>query len=186
MAVLLSGLFAIVIFGSYGSSRIQDTMRMMFSNPDLKDQTIHGFMTFVQHTVLSFIIIIGPLLAAVFIAAVLSNVMQVGFMLSGELIKPKLSKLNPIKGLERLFSVQSLAELAKSLLKLIIVGGTAYITISKEMENVSLTGELELGSIFYYILVTFFKIFLKCSLAMVALAAIDYGFQRWEFEKKSE
>ena len=184
VAVLLSGLFSIVIFGAYASSRIQDTMRMMFSSPDLKDQTIHGFMTFVQHTVLSFIIIIGPLLAAVFVAAVLSNVLQVGFMLSGELIKPKLSKLNPIKGMARLFSVQSLAELAKSLLKLIIVGGTAYLTISKEMENVSLTGELELGSIFYYILITFFEIFLKGSLAMVVLAAIDYGFQRWEFEKK--
>jgi len=184
VAVLLFGLFSIGIFGTYASSRIQDIMKNMFSNPSLSDLTIHGCMSFVQDMTVSFILIVGPLLAAVFIAAVLSNVMQVGFMLSGELIQPKFSKLNPIKGLARLFSMQSLAELIKSLLKIIIVGVTAYLTISKEMENVSLLGGLELGSIFYYILATFFKIILKCSLAMAVLAAVDYGFQRWEFEKK--
>jgi flagellar biosynthetic protein FlhB len=75
-------------------------------------------------------------------------------------------------------------ELLKSLLKLIIVGGIAYHVIEGEMKNVCLLGEMEPHSIYIYILNTFFKIFIKCTLAMILLVAVDYAFQRWEFEKR--
>lgn len=184
VAVLFSGLFVLGISGSFMLSKIQEMMKRIFSHPTINDQTVHGVMEFAQDPIITFIVIIGPLLAAVFIGAVLSNIMQVGFMLSGELIKPKLSKLNPFKGLKRLVSMQSLMELVKSILKLIIIGVTAYLTINHEMDNVSMLGELELGSIFYYIFAIFFKIFIRCTFAMAALAILDYGFQRWEFEKR--
>ncbi len=182
--VLFSGLLVLGLFGSFMFSKTQEVMQTILSNPTINDQTVYGVMKFSKHFILSFIVIIGPLLFAVFIGAVLSNIMQVGFMLSGELIKPKLSKLNPLKGLKRLVSMQSLMELVKSILKLILVGATAYLTIKHEMDNVSMLGELELGSIFYYIFATFYKIFIRCSIAMAVLAGIDYGFQRWEFEKR--
>jgi flagellar biosynthetic protein FlhB len=184
VAVLFSGLFIMGIFGSFMISKIYEMMERIFSNPTINDLTIQGVIEFVQNLIITFIIIIGPLLAAVFIGAVLSNIMQVGFILSGELIKPKLSKLNPFKGLKRLVSMQSVMELAKSIVKLIIIGTTAYLTITHEMDNVSMLGELEIGSVFKYIFATFYTIFLRCSIAMVVLAAIDYGFQRWEFEKR--
>lgn len=184
VTVLLSGLISLGIFGSYSVSQIQDLMKRIFSNPSLGHATAPDFMQFAQDIILAFIMIVAPLLAVVVIAAVLSNIVQVGFLLSGELIKPKLSKLDPLKGLARLFSMQSVMELIKSLLKLVIVGVTAYFSIRAEMENVSVLGDMELASIAYFILVTFFKIFLKCSLAMVGLVLIDYAFQRWDFEKR--
>jgi flagellar biosynthetic protein FlhB len=131
-----------------------------------------------------FILTISPLLAAVFITAILSNIVQVGFVLSGESIKPKLSKLDPIKGLGRLFSKQSFRELFKSLLKLAIVGGVAYLTIKAEMKNISLLGDMELNSIISFILLTIFKIFVRCTLAMIFLVVIDYAFQKWDYEKR--
>lgn len=184
VAVLFSGLFAMGIYGTFMLSKIQELMKSLFSNPTINDLSIHGIMEFSQNLIISFVVILSPLLAAVFIGAILSNVMQVGFMVSGELIKPKFSKLNPFKGLKRLVSMQSVMELLKSILKLLIVGVTAYLTINHEMDNVSMLGELELGSIFYYISATFFKILLRCSTAIILLAAIDYAFQRWEFEKR--
>jgi flagellar biosynthetic protein FlhB len=184
VAVLLTGLFTLGIFGAYVYSGIQAIMKEMLSNPLLKEPTISDFVVFFKNTIFSFIIIIVPLLAAVFIAAILSNVMQIGIVFSGELVKPKLSKMNPVKGLARLFSMDSLMEFVKSLLKLTVTGVTAYLCISKEMAGLFLLGELEVGSIFSYILATFYTIFLKCSLAMVILAVLDYAFQRWEFEKK--
>ncbi len=184
VAVLLAGLITLTLFGSFMYSHIQIIMKGAFSLPILNDLSISDFMVFAQRMINLFILVISPLLAAIFITAVLSNIMQVGFMLSAESIKPKLSKLDPIKGLGRLFSKQSFMELFKSLLKLAIVGGIAYLTIKSEMKNLTLLGDMELNSIIAYILLTIFKLFIRCTLAMIFMVVIDYAFQKWDFEKK--
>ena len=184
VAVLLASLITLTIFGSYMYTHIQAIMRGSFSLPILKDLNIPDFMVFAEKMITLFILTLSPLLAAIFITAVLSNIMQVGFMLSGESIKPKLSKLNPIKGFGRLFSKQSFMELFKSLLKLTIVGGVGYLTVRAEMKNIHLLGDMEFNSIIAYIFLTIFKIFIRCTLAMIFLVAIDYAFQKWDFEKR--
>jgi flagellar biosynthetic protein FlhB len=75
-------------------------------------------------------------------------------------------------------------EFFKSLLKLTIVGGVAFLTVKGEMKNFALLGDMELNLIFVYIFKIFFKIFIRCSLAMIILVIIDYAFQRWEFENR--
>ena len=184
VAVLLSGLITLTLFGSYIYSHIHSIMRESFSLIALTDLNIADFMAFAQEMINLFILAVTPLLATVFVTAILSNIMQVGFVLSGEPIKPKLSKLDPIKGLGRLFSKQSFMELFKSLLKLAIIGAVAYLTVRGEMKNVLLLGEMELNSIIAYILLTIFKIFIRCTLAMIFLVIIDYVFQKWDFEKR--
>jgi flagellar biosynthetic protein FlhB len=184
VAVLLASLITITIFISYMLTHIHTIMRSSFSLPMIRDFTVSHFMLFAQKMITLFIITISPLLAAIVITAILSNIMQVGFMLSGELIKPKLSKLDPIKGLERLFSKQSFMELFKSLFKLTIVGGVAYLTVRAEMKHVHLLGDMEFNSIIIYIFRTIFTIFIRCTLAMIFLVAIDYAFQKWDFEKR--
>jgi flagellar biosynthetic protein FlhB len=159
-------------------------MRESFSLIALTDLNIADCMVFAQEMINLFILAVTPLLATVFVTAILSNIMQVGFVLSGEPIKPKLSKLDPIKGLGRLFSKQSFMELFKSLLKLAIIGAVAYLTVRGEMKNLLLLGEMELNSIIAYILLTIFKIFIRCTLAMIFLVIIDYAFQKWDFEKR--
>jgi flagellar biosynthetic protein FlhB len=75
-------------------------------------------------------------------------------------------------------------ELFKSLLKLGIVGGIAFLSIKGEMNNLPFLGEMEVPSIVAYILQAIFKIFIRCAMAMILLVALDYAFQKWEFEKK--
>ena len=184
VAVILSALIVLTFFGPYIYSHIQIIMKGAFSLPMLNDLNIPDFMEFAQKMITQFILAISPVLAAIFITAIMSNIMQVGFILSGESVKPKLSKLDPIKGFGRLFSKQALMELFKALLKLTIVGGVAYLTIKGEIKNIPFIGDMELSSIIVYILITFFKISIKCTLAMVFLVIIDYAFQKWEFENR--
>ena len=184
MAVLLAALISLSLFGSFMYNHIQIIMKGAFSLTAVHNFNISEFSNYAQNIIGRFIILLSPLFAAIFITAILSNIMQVGFILSGESITPKLSKIDPIKGFGRLFSKQAFMEFIKSLLKLIIVGGIAYLTVKDEMKNVALLGDMELNSIFVYILKIFFKIFIRCSLAMIILVIIDYAFQRWEFENR--
>jgi len=184
VTVLLSALVALSFFGSYMYSHIQLIMKGAFSLPMMNDLNISEFMKFSQNIIGHFILALLPLFAAIFVTAILSNIMQVGFVVSGEPIIPKLSKIDPIKGFGRLFSKQAFMELCKSMLKLTIVGGVAFLTVRGELKNFVLLGDMELSSIFVYILNIFIKIFVRCSLAMIVLVIFDYAFQRWEFENR--
>lgn len=186
VAVLMSALVALTLTGSYTYAHIQSIMQGTLSLPLLDDLSVPNFIGFAHAVTVRFLLALCPLLAAVFITALLSNIMQVGFLFTGESIKPKLSKLDPIKGFGRLFSKQSFMEVFKSLLKLVIVGVIAYYTIKDEMKNVAALGQMELISIWIYILKIFFKIFIRCALAMVFLVVLDYAFQKWEFENKNK
>jgi flagellar biosynthetic protein FlhB len=184
VAVLLAALIVLSLFGSYMYSHVQIIMKGAFSLPTMNDLNISDFMKYAQDIISRFIMLLSPLFAAIFITAILSNIMQVGFIMSGESIKPKFSKIDPIKGFGRLFSKQALMEMFKSLLKLTIVGGVAFLTVKGEMKNFSLLGDMEPNLIFIYILNIFFKIFIRCSMAMIVLVIIDYVYQRWEFENR--
>lgn len=68
-----------------------------------------------------------PVLIIVLIAAVLSNVVQSGFLLAPEVLNVKLDRINPLEGLKKMFSANSLVELFKNLLKVVAVGAVIYL-----------------------------------------------------------
>jgi flagellar biosynthetic protein FlhB len=184
VAVLLAGLVSMTVFGSYLYSHIGFIMREGLSFCTISDLSVPDVLLLSKKMIGLFLLAILPVLIAVFLAAVFSDVMQVGFMASGELIRPNLSKIDPIKGFGRLFSIQSVMEVFKSLVKLAIVGAAVYFTVRSEMKNVQFLGDMEVNSIVGFILRTMFKISLRCILAAVVLVAMDYAFQKWDFERK--
>lgn len=66
-----------------------------------------------------------PILGALAMAAVLGSIALGGFLISAEALKPQFGRLNPAKGLGRMFSMQTLVELAKAIAKALLVGGIA-------------------------------------------------------------
>jgi flagellar biosynthesis protein FlhB len=184
VAVLLSALMVLSFFGSYMYNHLQIIMKGAFSLPTMHDLNVSEFMKYAQNIISRFIMLLLPLFGAIFITAIVSNIMQVGFIISGESLKPEFSKIDPIKGVGRMFSKQALMEFLKSMLKLIIVGSIAFVTVKAEMKSFYLLGDMETNAIFIYILKIFFKIFIRCSMAMVVLVIIDYIFQKWEFENR--
>lgn len=184
VAVLLAGIVTVVLFASYMNTHIQTIIKEGFAYIPIKKLNLQDFMIFARKMLWLFFLTISPLFASIFIAAIFSNVMQIGFRLSAESIKPKLSKLNPLKGFERLFSKQAFMELFKTLLKLATVGGVAYLMVKGEMKDVDKLWEMEINSIVTYTLIMIFKISIGCTLAMILLVVIDYSFQKWDFEKR--
>jgi flagellar biosynthetic protein FlhB len=133
--------------------------------------------------VYEFFIFIAPLLMTVLIAGILANFIQVGFVFSAEALEPKFSKIDPVKGFQRLFSLKSFAELAKSILKLCIVSYVAYVTVKGEIECLPSLMDRSVGGIMVYMGEISFKIILRTSWVLIVLAILDYVYQRWEYEK---
>ncbi len=122
-----------------------------------------------------------PLLLAVFAAAFISSVIQVGFQISWEAIEFKFSKLNPISGLMNKLSLTSVVELFKSIFKLVIVFSVAYVVIKGELNNILRLYDHGVSFILLYIMKISFSIAIKTLLIILFLAILDYLYQKWKF-----
>jgi flagellar biosynthetic protein FlhB len=128
-------------------------------------------------------LILIPFFVPVMIAGIAGNIGQIGFEMHGQPMRPKLTKLNPISGMKKFVSLKSLVEMVKSIFKLAFVGGIAYGVILKETEKFPGLMQQEVGEILFFIGMVAFKIFFFVCLAFIVLAAFDYLYQRWQYEK---
>ena len=183
VGILVAGLIFFYFGGSNLLLKTMDVMTAGFREVGQVHLTQDSVTAIITHYIFKGFGILFPLLIAVLIAAILGNVLQFGFMFSTQSIEPKLEKISPAKGFKRLFSVRSLAELVKSILKICIISGVAYIIISDEFNNLIPLADQSIWGIFSYIGGVCFKLLLAMTVILVFLAALDYAYQRWEFEK---
>lgn len=157
------------------------TTFMMIAEPD--PDKIGGFERYV-YVMSVFAKVMLPLLAVAFITAVLANVAQIQFLFSTESLNPKLSKINPIEGFKRIFSAKSLMEFAKQTAKLIIVGYICYKVISAEISKLVYSSTWDLNVTLMFLKKICFRIIGYSIVAMVAIAVVDYMFQKKQFMKQ--
>lgn len=122
-----------------------------------------------------------PLLAVSFLAALVAAVMLGGMTFS---LSFKLEKLNPLTGIGRLFSMQSAVELFKSVLKVVFIGGVAWVLLrglSDDILGLSLQTPEEAVENSAGMLTWFF---LVVSLPLVLVAMIDVPWQLWSHHKQ--
>jgi flagellar biosynthetic protein FlhB len=122
-----------------------------------------------------------PVLAVAFVAAILGNVVQVGFLFTAKPIIPDFSRVTPHFGrwFSRSFgSPEALFNLAKALVKIVLIAVIAFLNIRAEIPHLT---RLAMEPFFTGISVIAriaFRILLEAALAMLAFSAIDYWFQR--------
>ena len=182
--ILMFALGALYFAGPYSYHALRNLVRELLQGI-ASAATIHpaGLHHLLGEIMGQFALVVTPLMVAVFVAGLAANIAQVGFMVTGEALSPKFSKINPIQGLKRLFALRSLVELTKSLLKIMLVGGIAYLVVAREVDQFPGMIQVDVPVLFNYIGRLAFKVCLNVAIAMLLLAALDYGYQRWQFEK---
>jgi flagellar biosynthetic protein FlhB len=182
-SVMLMGLLLFYLLGGYVYLQTAAMLRSYLGNLSF-DLAGDGTRLLMWRSMRAFLSICWPFMAGLSVVALLSGWLQVGSAVSGEGIKPDLDKINPLKGLQRLCSKNSLVELVKSLAKIAIVGYIAWRVVRQELVNLVPLSEQGVWQITSYIgLVCLRMVFWTC-LAMAGLAVLDYGFQRWQHEKR--
>ena len=118
------------------------------------------------------------------IAGIVGTVALGGFNFSWKAVQPKASKLDPIQGIKRMFSVQSLVELLKSILKVALVGGVATLVLLYYLPTLEdLTFE-STGTALTHTVEILLWAFIFVSSSLVIIAAIDVPFQAWQHKDK--
>lgn len=110
-------------------------------------------------------------------------VLQNGVMFTGKSLAPDINKINPVEGFKRIFSLNSVAELLKSLVKVFVLGFVVYQAVADEWRNMPFLADAEVTTSLSYIGSVTLKIMWRTVWVLAAIAALDYLFQRWNFER---
>jgi flagellar biosynthetic protein FlhB len=182
--ILMTALAFFYFAGSWMFWSISEFIGGVYQNIDtLRINTTADFSAFSVEIFKKLFSILIPFFLPILVAGAVGNIGQFGFEMHLEPIRPQMTKLNPISGVKKLFSLKSLVELAKSIMKILIVGGIAYGLIKAEMEGFPPLMQLGVGQILLLIAKAAFKIIFLVCLALIILAFLDYIYQRWQHEE---
>ncbi len=135
-----------------------------------------GVFEFLAASVLPFMLLIT-------IAALFFNVVQVGFLMTPEVLQPKLSRLNPLEGAKRILSVRGLVKLAVSLGKLAVLVAISVWWITSQLPHFLELGGAEPSQVMVAIGSSLVKLAFLLSLALLVLGLLDFAFQKWKYEQ---
>ena len=127
--------------------------------------------------------ILWPILLLAVLSGVLVHVMQTGFLLTTETLKPKLNRINPIEGFKRIFSSRTLAELFKSTIKVAGLSYLVYSVYSGILAGFPSMARMDIEGAFLQVMHTALKLGIQMGAVLGVVAALDFFYQRRKHEK---
>ena len=154
---------------------IESAVTQPWSGAQLERLRVEGFKTFAA--------VLAPLLGSVFFAALAINFVQAGSVFTLDPLKPTFSKLNPLEGFKRMFSMKGIVALVKSTVILIAVFYLAYQVMKASLRPMLLTSSADLLKSYEFAQGVVATLLMRTVLFMVVVGGADFMYQRWQFNK---
>lgn len=116
-----------------------------------------------------------------FIAVV--HFIQTGFLVTASPLSPDLSRIDPIKGIKKFFSLNMLFEAIKGILKLIVLGAMLYLVIRTELVNLPLLVDMDVNNIAEYSFHQITRLLMIAAIVLTIFAFADFAYQNWQHER---
>ncbi|CAA0090668.1 Flagellar biosynthetic protein FlhB [Zhongshania aliphaticivorans] len=181
MMVTVGGAAMLVFTGGELALALKELLASSLSSDFLLIESESQIVSALYKTLVTGLLTIWPILAIALLAVMVSSTILGGWTFSLS-VKPE--RMDPIKGVGKIFSLRSLGELAKAIMKMIFIGAAAVLLLSGMADDILALGlqapkQAIVNSA--SLLVWFFFV---VSLPLVAIAAIDVPWQLWNFNKE--
>ncbi len=183
--------FFIILRVGYGfiGTNFQSIFGRVYNNIPNVARTYAGFLpvayirSILNNALLTILFICAPFFIVGFIVAFVSDLVQVGFKPTSKPLQPKLSKLNPISGMKKIFSTRKLFELAKSILKLAIMAIVIITFFNGREESLFLLYDMPLQKAIGLMGNLIIELGIRIAAAYMVIAFADLIYQRRKFNK---
>ena len=185
MATLLGGYAILQLLSNVCVEKLGQFMSHCFAvsgTPGL--QLEDTFSEMVTQMILAFLQTVGILAAVVVLLAVVATFFQTKMLVSGEALKPKFSRINPIQGFKRLFSLRSVVETLKGVIKITVLLLIIYLDLTGMFRESSKYFYTDLSTAASHLFQCISNLILHISLAFGAIAALDFMYQWWDYERQ--
>ncbi len=182
---------AFVLFAAFATMRVagprlwsglEGLMRQSFAHLDQDQVNIELTAIVGEELVWRAVMLLLPLLLAIVAIGVIGGVAQTGGVLSLQPLKPQVSRVNPLKGLKRVFaSKQAAMNFVKSVAKFAVLGGISALTLWERSDEIAALGLASpLGESTRTLTAIGFDLTLRVLIALLLMAALDFIFQRYD------
>ena len=124
-----------------------------------------------------------PVLGLLMLAGIVVNLFQVGFLFLPQKLMPDVSRLNPLSGLKRIFSLSSFMHLGFGIFKIGLIAAVACICLNSERDKLLGLMDLAVPQIAGYLIEVLLWTGIKIAFVLVLLAVLDFGYQWWQHER---
>ncbi|MFC1234325.1 flagellar biosynthesis protein FlhB [Vibrio sp. F74] len=180
VSVLVVGSISLMIFGKTLAKSLWAAMSRFFTLSRDEIFDVSKLFDIASGAIGQLILPLLMILITLFVAAVVGTTGIGGINFSVEAAMPKMSKMNPLSGIKRMFGLQSWVELLKSILKVALVAGMAFYLINaSKVDLFQLSTDVYPQNI-YHSLETLLNFVLLISCTLLIVVAIDIPFQIWQ------
>lgn len=181
--VLLGTLAVMYGYGPNLASGFMDFMRRMFTDSVSTELTPEkaGQLLFLCLGESARLIL--PVAFAGFVAGVVGSVAQFGFLYTWAPLTPNVDRLNPLNGFQRIASLASLMEGAKSVLKLIAVVAVTWMMLKSEILASASMTDMESSAFLAYMSSTAFRLVGGVCIGLFVVASLDFAYQKYRYRK---
>jgi len=181
--VLLFGLFIIRAAGPYMWEGMCNVYKDTLSNLHKNDLTVDGMQSLAISYGIRFGLICLPILVGTSAVAFVANVMQIGFRVTPKAMAPNLNKLDPIKGMTKLFSIRSAVEVFKSVLKVAVVSWFVYSFLKNAyprfLDLAGMTPQ-QIGAVIGMLA---WQLVIRGCMIILIIGILDFFYQKYQFEQ---
>jgi flagellar biosynthetic protein FlhB len=183
VVTLIGSVAVILIMADYIVEQLSDFMQLCLTTGGEEEAASKLGELFLQ-AVATLVRVTFPVIFVTALCAIVATFAQTRMLVSGESIKPKMERINPIQGFKRLFSLRSVIETLKSLLKIVILLVLIWMSLK------SLFGEsfrylyTDLSASCAHLYGVIRGMVFRIIIAFIALAAGDFLYQWWDFERE--
>ncbi len=177
----------VLVFYGNGGEALRQAARLqqqMLSRATMLDWRSEAMAAWLGQMLVNMLAILGPLFLALVVVAVLANLIQTGPVLSFHPLKPDMNRLNPAQGFKRVMSKRTLFEAGKSILKLVLLCTVAYYIVRDMIPGLAGLPAQEAKGYTHTLLQLCGTLLAKMLAALIVIAALDFGFTRWEFGQR--
>lgn len=148
------------------------------------DITEDFVMVITKETIFAFLQIVAPIIVISILLSIFATVAQTRPLFVVDSLKPKFNRINPLQGIKRLFSLKSLFDVIKGIIKITILLAILYSFISDSLLTISRTAQMDISPSCSVLMDLTMSLVFKICLAFVAISVFDFFFQWWEYERQ--
>lgn len=174
------------IFVGYFGTQFIDSFRLFFGGIDKfsrEDFSVISAQSIMAEAFMRVIYTCMPVFIITVIVTIAVLLVQVKWRISGKIIQPKFSKLNPVNGFKRIISKDKIVELFVDIIKIIVICYISYSTLKNEWETLLVLCDLELTNAIILIGNIIISLGLKISFLFLVIGLGDLIYQKIKFRK---
>ena len=181
---LLAGFVGLYAYVGFMSTEMQGLFRHFLQNDFAFTPEPGNVINLVRWLAEEIATLVLPIMLFIALVVIITMRIQVGKLWTTEVFKPKLSRLNPLPGIKRMFlSKDTFIRLGKSLLQALVIGFAPYMVIKNEFANFIMLYHTDVSSLAVYLMKISYKVVFYALIPMLIIAVADFFYTRWEYSE---